>query len=396
MKMQIDKITEDVFKPDYEKLSLVNVSNSILAHFGCRTLHPVYPFEKWIPGLFDNINKVIIFLIDALGLHSLQRVLRKEDFFDQKNILYATSVFPTTTSASISSLLTATTPIEHGILGYILYLKEVGALVNMIELSSPTLGKVSTNFASKEILLSETIFEKILTAGVKGCVLTSKNIRSSGFSNLIHTGASIKSYQSFGDLFFKLKEILQEDGKVFGFVYWGLLDSIGHKMGVDSEAFENELYWLLKMIQKQVIPFIENDTLLMIMGDHGQIATPWENEIWWSWKDEISTFFTLPPGGEMRMMHIYTRQPREVIEYIREIYSDKAMVLTRDEAIQMRLFGDTHCKKESLERIGDIILIARWNYSFYFKFTGREESLKSKHGGLSLDELIVPLILFRR
>lgn len=394
--MQVDKITDDVFKPNYEKLSLVNVSNSILAHFGCKTLHPIYPFEELMPGLFENINKVIIFLIDALGLHSLQKILQKEDFFDQKNVLYATSVFPTTTSASISSLLTASTPIEHGILGYILYLKELGALVNMIELSSPTLGKVSSNFSSKEILLSETIFEKVLNVGVKGCVLTSKNIRGSGFSNLIHTGASVRSYQSFGDLFFKFREMLQEDGKLFGFVYWGLLDSIGHKMGVDSQAFESELYWLLRMIQKEVVPVIGNDTLLVIMGDHGQIVTPWENEIWWSWKDEISTFFTIPPGGEMRMMHIYTHHTREVIEYIQKMYTDRAIAFTKDQAIQMGLFGGSFPKKESLERIGDVVLIARSNYSFYFKFTGREESLKSKHGGLSLDELIVPLIVLRR
>ena len=394
--MQIDKIADDLFKPSYEKLSLVNVSNSILAHFGCKTLHPTYPFEELAPGLFENIDKVIIFLIDALGLHSLKKILQKEELFNQKNILYATSVFPTTTSAAISSLLTASTPVEHGILGYILYLKELGALVNMIELSSPTLGKVSSNFSSKEILFSETIFEKILNVGVKGCVLTSKNIRGSGFSNLIHTGASVRSYQSFGDLFSKLREMLQEDGKVFGFVYWGLLDSIGHKMGVDSQAFESELYWLLKMIREEVIPAIGNDTLLMIMGDHGQIATPWENEIWWSWKDEISSFFTVPPGGEMRMMHIYTRQSREVIEYIQKTYTNQTMVLTKDQIIQMGLFGNSCSKKESLERIGDVVLIARSNYSFYFKFTGREESLRSKHGGLSLDELVVPLVVFRR
>lgn len=393
--MEIERITDDLFKPDYERFSLVNVSNSILAHFGCQTYHSVYPFEKFLPGLFENIDKVIVFLIDALGLHSLQKILQKADFFDQKNILQATSVFPTTTSASIASLLTASTPIEHGILGYILYLKELGALVNMIELSSPTLGKVSSSFSSNQILLSETIFEKLLSVGVKGCVLTSKNIRGSGFSNLVHTGASVRSYQSFGDLFFKLREMLQEDGKIFGFVYWGLLDSIGHKMGVNSKAFESELYWLLKMIQQEVIFDLKNDTLLIIMGDHGQIETPWENEIWWSWKDEISTFFTVPPGGEMRMMHLYTHQPEEVIKYIQTVYKNQAIALTKDQAVGMNLFG-SNSKKESLERIGDVVLIARSNYSFYFKFTGREESLKSKHGSLSPDELIIPLVVFRR
>lgn len=394
--MELEKIGEDTFKPDYDRFSLVNVSNSILAHFGYKAIHPVYPFEEQMPGLFGGVDKIIIFLIDALGLHSLQKILDKEQLFEQENILLATSVFPSTTSASISSLLTACTPIEHGIVGYILYLKELGALVNMIELSSPTLGKVSSNFSSREILFAETIFERLLSIGVKGYVLTSKNIRGSGFSNLIHTGASVRSYQSFGDLFFKLREILQEDGKLFGFVYWGLLDSIGHRMGVDSQAFESELYWLLRMINKEVIPNIGNNTLFLIMGDHGQIATPWEKEIWWSWKDEISTFFTVPPGGEMRMMHIYTRKPKEVIEYIQRMCADKAMVFRRDQALEMGLFGGSGFREQSVERLGDVILIAKSNYSFYFKFTGREESLRSKHGGLSLEELVIPVVVFRR
>jgi len=390
----LKQISENLFKPDYEQYSLVNVSNAILSHFGCPAHYPEYPFGLEKPGLMENVNKVILFLIDAMGMNSLNKILIKNPIFSESDILQASSVFPTTTSSSLASILTGVTPVEHGILGYTLYLKEFGTLVNMIELSSPTVGKLGANLSSKKILLSETIFEKLSKAGVKGCVLTSKNIRGSGFSNLINAGASVKSYQSFGDLFEKLKEMLDENGKLFGFVYWGLLDSIGHKLGVNSQAFERELHWLLRMIKEEISKNLKSNTLVLIIGDHGQIFTPWQNEIWWSWKDEIASFFDLPPGGEMRMMHIYTRFPKEVVEYIKEKYPSEAFAITKHQAIEMELFGKSP-KKENLERIGDVILIARKDYSFYFKLTGREESLKSKHGSLSLDELLVPIILIR-
>ncbi|MEJ5228826.1 MAG: alkaline phosphatase family protein [Pseudothermotoga sp.] len=394
--MNLEKIAEDIFKPSYDRFSVVNIANSILKHFGCEALHAEYPFDYLKPGLFEKADKVVLFLIDALGLESLKTILQREPLFEQQNILTATSVFPTTTSASIASLLTASEPIEHGILGYTLYLRELGALVNMIELSSPTLGKVPSTMQSRDILFTRTIFERLVDVGVKGYVLTSKNIRGSGFSNLVHVGASIKSYQSFGNLFFKLDEILQQDEKLFAFVYWGLLDSIGHKIGVNSPAFQSELYWLLKMIQKEVLAHLQENVLLLIMGDHGQIYTPWEKEIWWSWKDEISSFFLVPPGGEMRMMHIYTREPQKVVEYIQRVYSDQIFALTKEQSIQLHLFGDSQASEKSLDRIGDVVLIAKSNYSFYFKFTGREESLKSKHGGLSLEELMIPVVVFRR
>lgn len=394
--MNLEKLNSDQYKPSYQNYSLVNVSNRVLKHFGCEVLHPPYPFENFLPGLFDGINKIFVFLIDALGYHSLEKILAKENILSNTKILKATSVFPTTTTSAISSLLTGSTPIEHGMLGYILYLKEIGGLVNMIELSSPTLGKIPSSVAPRSILFSETIFEKLSRIGVRSFVLTSKTIRGSGFSNLTHSGASIKSYQSLGDLIEEFSEILDYDGNVFAFIYWGLLDSIGHKKGVDSKAFETELYWLLKMCDRDILPIIKNDTLLLIMGDHGQIATPWQNEVWWSWKDPIAKHFLMAPGGEMRMMHIYTKDVDEVLQYLQSEHKDKATAYTRQEALSLELFGDGEVKAEALDRIGDIVLIAKENYSFYFRLTGREESLRSKHGALSLEELLIPIIVFRR
>ncbi len=394
--MQINKISSDHYKPSYHGYSIVNISNAVLEHFGCDPIHKSYPFEELLPGLFQGINKILIFLIDAFGYHSLENALSKENILSNAKILKATSVFPTTTSSAISSLLTGCTPIEHGMLGYILYLKEIGGLVNMIELSSPTLGKLPSSVPPRSILLTETIFEKLTRIGVRCFVLTSKTIRGSGFSNLTHSGASVRSYQSFGDLIQEFSEIVELEGNVFGFVYWGLLDSIGHKKGVNSRAFETELYWLLKMCNQEIASKLKSDTLLIIMGDHGQIATPWQNEVWWSWKDPISKHFMMAPGGEMRMMHIYTKDVDEVVQYIQEEHKDKATLYTKEQAINLGLFGDGEIREESLDRIGDVVLIAKKDYSFYFKFTGREESLKSKHGALSLEELLVPLVIFRR
>lgn len=395
--MLLEKLEEGLFKPDYENFSLVNLSNFVLNHFKAQVNHAPYPLDSFISGVSENIEKIVFFLIDALGMSSLEKLLNKDRIFHEYVILEATSVFPTTTSSAITSLLTATTPIEHGVLGYILYIRQLGTLLNMIELSSPIMGKVTSALSNKDLMFEKTVFEKLLEVGVKSYVLTSRTIRGSGLSNLVNVGASVRSYRSFGDMFSKFREILQEEGPLFSFVYWGLLDSIGHKLGVTSEAFESELYWLLRMLSREILPILPRNTLLIVLGDHGQIFTPWERETWWSWKDEISSFFSLPPGGEMRMMHIYTNQPVAMVQYLTEKYSERALVLTKKQALDQKLFGDvSQVPSASVERIGDVVLIAKENYSFYFKYTGKEESLRSKHGSLSTEELIVPLMIFRR
>lgn len=99
----------------------------------------------------------------------------------------------------------------------------------------------------------------------------------------------------------------------------------------------------------------------------------------------------------MRMMHIYTAEQKEVIKYLSEKYADRAISMTKEEVLGLQLFGKApSMSSKAIERIGEVVLIARENYSFYFKYTGKEESLKSKHGSLTLQELIVPLMLFRR
>lgn len=395
--MLLEKIDDGLFKPHYERFSLVNLANFVLKHFNAQPIHEPYPLEHFISGISEGIEKIVFFLIDALGMSSLEKLMNRERVFHEYVVIEATSVFPTTTSAAITSLLTGATPVEHGVLGYILYIRQLGTLLNMIELSSPIVGKVTSTLSNRELMFEKTIFERLLEVGVKSFVLTSKTIRGSGLSNLVNVGASVRSYQSFGDMFSKFREILQENGPFFGFVYWGLLDSIGHKLGVDSDAFESELYWLLKMLMREILPVLPHNTLLIVLGDHGQIFTPWEKETWWSWKDEVSTFFSVPPGGEMRMMHIYTNQPDAVVQYLNEKYRDRALVLTKEQALNEKLFGEAVVVPgASVERIGDVVLIARENYSFYFKYTGKEESLKSKHGSLTQEELLVPLMIFRR
>jgi predicted AlkP superfamily pyrophosphatase or phosphodiesterase len=115
--MLLEKIDQGLFKPDYENFSLVNLSNFVLKHFNAQISHAPYPFERFISGVSNGVEKIVFFLIDALGMSSLEKILNKDRVFQEYVVLEATSVFPTTTSAAITSLLTASTPIEHGVLG---------------------------------------------------------------------------------------------------------------------------------------------------------------------------------------------------------------------------------------------------------------------------------------
>ena len=78
-----------------------------------------------------------------------------------------------------------------------------------------------------------------------------------------------------------------------------------------------------------------------------------------------------------------------------ERLGSRAVVLTRDEAIDAGLFG--HVVEEAAERIGDLLLITTGDWRISSRNTDSiVSSLVGQHGSLTAAELEVPLLEYRR
>ena len=73
------KKTEAVF-PDYTN-SILNLSCSILNHFGVKPKHPTLPVADEL--LSGSYKHVVLVLLDGLGVNILEKHLRAGDFFRQ-------------------------------------------------------------------------------------------------------------------------------------------------------------------------------------------------------------------------------------------------------------------------------------------------------------------------
>lgn len=94
------------------------------------------------------------------------------------------------------------------------------------------------------------------------------------------------------------------------------------------------------------------------------------------------------------MMYLYTKRKKALVEYLVEKYADFAIFIDARRAT--RLFGIGKSHPEFFHRIGDLILITKENFSFNYRYTGKEESLSGRHGSLTHQELVVPLVVYRR
>ena len=127
-------------QPNYSGRGIANVPASVLQAFGVTPRHPGLDPAVLPPALLDGVRRVIVLIVDAFGWEQFFAGLERQpdlylgQLIRRDDVAFAplTSVFPSTTVNALTTANTGAQPIEHGILGYTLWLKEFGAVSEMI------------------------------------------------------------------------------------------------------------------------------------------------------------------------------------------------------------------------------------------------------------------------
>ena len=101
----------NIIYPDY-KNSIVNLVSSILEIYDIKTDHP--PLKQLDTKVLKKKKNIVLFVLDGFGINLLNKFTSSTKFMNKNYISPITSVFPSTTSAAITSLISGKTPWEHG------------------------------------------------------------------------------------------------------------------------------------------------------------------------------------------------------------------------------------------------------------------------------------------
>lgn len=374
--------------PLYDGTNISNIGSFILDNFGIN--HNYQKLNGFQSVQISKKRKVIFFLIDALGFKLLDYTMKVSslDSFEElsKNGFYSilTSTFPSTTATALPSIYTISPPGEHGVLGYRFYAKEFGNLIN------PLFQKLSVNkncpikYEESWLVPIKTIFEILNENSIPNYSIVRSDYLSSTFDKSVYKGTNEIGYLTLSDLYNKILELLKLD-KVFINAYWWSIDALSHHYGPYSEIVISEIkfidYFLRMLIEK-----IDNDTLIIISADHGQIETKERKTI--KLKDYPESQNILLPTSDVRAPYIYTNGKLN-----KEFFTkfENIVALEKNEAIKLGLFGNCTMFEE---RIGDYVVIIKDNSSIDFISDEGELNLLGKHGNLTEDEMLVPFILY--
>ena len=356
------------------------------------------------PELTRGVERVLLILIDGLGWEQLQGIsdsLALRDARKEGVLAPITSVSPSTTTSAIASLLTGEPPIRHGMLGYRLYLRDVGGIANMIRFGPVTGGAPfdTRGFEPRSFFSTPTIFERARAAGVHPAVVTRKDFLGSALSKMLHAGAVAEGFASMSDMLVLAQRTISSGKRSLVFAYWDLLDSIAHRYGALGEEYRAELDLLDHALDRQILSRRgDGKTLILLTADHGHINVPPENRLDVRQTPAVLDDLLLPPAGEPRLAYLYAKSGRK--EALRETllrsYGKVGAVLPADESIRRGYFGSGPPHAAAADRLGDLHLMPTRDHAFLFPFPGEKTDLIGRHGGFTPEEMLVPLLAVRR
>jgi hypothetical protein len=188
--------------------------------------------------------------------------------------------------------------------------------------------------------------------------VAAKRYENSGFTRAVFRGAQYKGANVAADLVSETKSALQKTPS-FVYLYVNDLDSAGHSDGVGSPKWLSALT-MIDQLTQQLMKEVPKGTRIWITSDHGMVNVGEKIVIGQS-NPLLSGVSVI--AGEPRARHIYlekdSKNAREdVAGTWKEFLGEKALVLTREEAITRAIFGE-EVSQDAVDRMGEVIAIAR-------------------------------------
>lgn len=362
--------------PDYLNCG-TNLTASILKHFGQPAPH------KSIAALDDLLEagkyrNVVLMLFDGMSMDALQRHLPSDSFL-RKNIFRTISaVFPSTTTAATTSIITGLNPGEHGWIGWTLYFKALNKSVdiywNTIQFDQEKAADYPVAASFFPYLAATDIIKK--SARAEGLMI-------SPFDGII--------VNDLAGLFLRTKQSLREAGSHYIYAYWPEPDRQMHKYGCNHAWVKQSVLDIEKrLIDLQSI--LGPDDILLVTADHGLVDSKPD---FFEDYPALENMLLMPPAVEPRAAALYIK--KEYMESFpsafHEAFGDHYILMTKNEVLSSGLFGPGPHRVELEDLVGDYFAVAIKEYALYQKHAHCK--LLGMHAGLTEAEMNVPLIVVR-
>ena len=369
---------------------ILNLITSILKHYKVESNHS--SLENLDNILKKDFKNVVLIVLDGMGEHVLNNI-SSNGFFKQHEIDCITSVYPSTTTAALTTYYSGKPPYETGWIAWSQYFKEYGRAIDMLphkeSYKNDSFDNASIDIF-KEVVNYEPIFSQIEKASpeVKAYEITPD------YSD-VRSKRSIRA-NNVEEICEGIETLCSSDGKKFIMAYCDNPDSTLHKFGCLSKEAKDIILDSEKRIEKLCNSL--KDTLVIICADHGHkdISKTYTILDY----PEILNCLILPPSFEQRFLSFWVKEDKkeDFVNIFSKYFSDKFMLLTKTEFLEKHFLGYGKEHKKIDDFVGNYVAISTSDIAIKLEtyLAPGKKDKKSTHCGLTIDEMEVPLIVIKK
>lgn len=331
-----------------------------------------------VDQLLENAPRnIVLLLLDGLGQDILTRHLPARSFLRCHQIDSLSSVFPQTTTATATALETGLFPSQSGWRGWSIFWPPIGQIAALY----PNTTEEGWQAAP------DHVGEKCLTV----TQLTQRIREEAGIQALSISEQGDIYAKSLDDVLTAVREICNTPGENFLYVYMNEPDHQLHHRGCSAAVIKQ---WLTEADRKlaqlqQTCP----DTLFLLTADHGFIDV---DPLCLEDYPELEDTLLRKPSIEPRALNLFVKPGREqdFLHHWKEAVGDSYTLYTKELVLQQQLSGPKPNHPMLVSMLGNYLAVAvapltMFPNPSYMKF------MKATHGGMTPEELTVPLILWQ-
>lgn len=340
---------------------------------------------------------LVFVLADGLGTHFIEDELGPESWLARHLIQPIRSVYPSTTSAAITSLATGRWPADHSVVGWWNYLPQLGEPIVMLPFIGLRDGLPLQE--SHDLTVADAIDHVPLIQQMTrdSAVVQPRAIIDSAYSSYLSADAERIPYDNLGDATVAISSRIHRASQPTH-TYWYVpnVDHQAHEHGCTSPEVRAALLGLDQALASLADQLQGASARIVLTADHGHLDAGAKIPL--AADDPLCDHLRSAPSGDMRLSFFHVRKGEaEAFEgEFRSRFGDRLVLITTDQLDELRLLGPEPLSEETRRRVGDYAAISL--DASVFRYTGgfdedRFMRQRSHHSGLSAREMTVPMIV---
>lgn len=388
-------------RPDYGGYCFGHLSETVTETMGAhggRTLP-----DDVFGDLATGVDTVVVVLVDSYGYEFWARDRGRHSMLDklteQGRVTPLTSVYPSETAAAINTYQTGALPAEHGVTAWNVYDPELDISFAALPREVKT-GGTATDLHAARVVAADPIEARLADAGVDCHHVLPFPSHSETATTHRYDAADLSTLAS------PLTAAIDESGDP-GYVYAYLpqVDSTAHEYGVDAPEFHESAGRCFEQVERVVSGVSEGaaeDTLLVVTADHGHTGVDPDASVALDdvpgLTDALRTHGDGTPvrmAGSPRNVHLHLQadaDPEGVAAAVTDLVD--ATVFSREEVLEMELFGDVAPSETFRRRLPDLVVCPR-DVGLWWRAEEGELKNRGMHGGPSRREMLTQVAVAR-